>query len=58
MHHVADDAEIIAVKLIGISGVLQMIKDGRINDAISALAIHLAINRLSLSSNSTYALTK
>ena len=48
--HVADDAEIISVALIEISHALQMIEDGRINDAITALAIHLALNKLSLES--------
>lgn len=49
-NHVANDAEIISVALIEISHALQMIEDGRINDAITALAIHLALNKLSLGS--------
>lgn len=48
--HIPNDAEIISATLIDISQALQMIKDGLINDAITALAIHLTIHRLSLGS--------
>lgn len=45
--HKADDEEIVSAKFVGFSEALQMIKEGQINDALTALAIYLANNDLS-----------
>lgn len=47
--HKPDDEEIISAELINFSQAFQMIKEGQINDAMTALAIFLASKRLSLS---------
>lgn len=47
--HKPDDEEIISAELINFSQAFQMIKEGQINDAVTALAIFLASKRLSLS---------
>jgi ADP-ribose pyrophosphatase len=46
--HKPDDDEIISVQLIPITKAIQMIKEGSINDAMTALSILLASKRLSL----------
>jgi 8-oxo-dGTP pyrophosphatase MutT (NUDIX family) len=46
--HTPDDDEIISAHLVDIAHAFQMIKEGKINDATTALAIFLANNQLPL----------